>query len=275
MKYGCSTFIDSYKFLSSSLDKLVENLDEDDFLILRKDFPDNCDILKKKIAYPYEYFNKIQDYQKPDAYLKKADFFSKLRNKCPDDNEIERTIQVTNLFNIKNGEELTSLYVKTDIILLADVFEKFMKVSTKHYGISPLYSVSVCSYTLQCCSKYTDIKLKTVQDKEMILLIENNIRGGYSSVMWDRNVKRTLCNDATNLYGHSTSKPLPFNEIKSEGNVCLNEKLNTPDDNDLGYFLEVDLIYPYNIRQKTQFFPVSPESKTISKDDFNDYKKKK
>ena len=153
MRYGCITFIDSYRFLSSSLDKLVKNLDENDFLILKKVFPEYWNILNKKLAYPYEYFNKIEDYQKPVANLKKEDFFSKLKNECPDDSEIERTKQTIKFFNIKNGEELTRLYMKTDIILLTDVFEKFIKVSTKDYGINPLYCVSLCSYTLQCCLK--------------------------------------------------------------------------------------------------------------------------
>ena len=94
--------------------------------------------------------------------------------------------------------------------MLTDVFEKFIKVSTKDYGINPLYCVSICSYTVQCCLKYTDIKLQTLQDKDMILLIENNIRGGISFVIGNRYVKisdnkKILYIDATNLYGHSMS----------------------------------------------------------------------
>ena len=46
------------------------------------------------------------------------------------------------------------------------------------------------------------------------------------------------------------SPPLPYDEIKFEKNVCLGEILNPPVDNDIGYLLEVDLRYAYNIRQK-------------------------
>ena len=112
------------------MDKLVQILDEDDFKILKKVFPDKWQYLNKKIAYPYQYFNSIEDYKKPVDDLKKEDFFSKLKNKCPDDDEIERTREIIKLFNIKNGEELTKLYCKSDVILLADVIEKFVKVST-------------------------------------------------------------------------------------------------------------------------------------------------
>ena len=62
--YGCIRFIDSYRFLSSSLDSLVENLNNDDFIILKKEFPDNWQYLNKKLAYTYEYFNSIDDYKK-------------------------------------------------------------------------------------------------------------------------------------------------------------------------------------------------------------------
>ena len=99
-----------------------------------------------------------------------------------------RTNQIVKLFDNKNGEELTRLYTKTDIILLVDVFEKYIKLS-KECGITPLCCASMCSYTYQCGLKYTDIELQTLQDKDLILLKENNIRGGISSVMGDRYVK--------------------------------------------------------------------------------------
>ena len=85
MTYGCIRFIDNYRFLSKSLDKLVENLDNDDFIILKKEFPDKWEHLNEKLAYPYEYFNNIDDYQKPVNDLKKQDFCSKLKFDYPDD----------------------------------------------------------------------------------------------------------------------------------------------------------------------------------------------
>ena len=80
VKYACIRFIDSYRFLSESLDKLVKNLDGDEFKILKKEFPDKWQYLNKKLAYPYEYFNSIEDYKKPVNNLKKEDFSSKLKN---------------------------------------------------------------------------------------------------------------------------------------------------------------------------------------------------
>ena len=137
--------------------------------------------------------------------------------------------------------------------------------------------MSLSGYTWQCGLKYTGINLQTLQDKDMILLLENIIRGGISSVMGDRYIKsnenkKILYIDANNLYGHSMSEALPYDEIKFEtDNVCLEDILNTPDDSDIGYFLEVDLIYPGDIKEKTKNFPFAPMNKKINSNNFNDY----
>ena len=57
---GCIRFIDSYRFLSMSLDGLVKKLNEDDFRIFKKEFPDKWQYLNKKLAYPYQNFNGIK-----------------------------------------------------------------------------------------------------------------------------------------------------------------------------------------------------------------------
>ena len=85
--------------------------------------------------------------------------------------------------------------------------------------------------------------------------------------------KNILYIEANNLYGHSMSEPLPYDEIKFDNNVNLEDIINTDDDNDIGYFIEVDLKYPVDIREKTKNFPFAPENKKINRDTFNDYMK--
>ena len=154
------------------------------------------------------------------------------------------------MFKIKNGEELSRLYLKIDVFLLVCVIENFLKVSINDFGINPLYCVSLTGYTWQCGSKYTGINLQTLQDKGIILTLENNIRRGVSSVIGDRYVKsdeneKIIYMDATNYYGHSMSQPLPFDEIEMwHGHPILymnklEELLNTPDDSDVAYFLKL------------------------------------
>ena len=129
--------------IKSLQEALLDYMGENDLKFLKTGFPDKWKYLTKKIACPYEYFNSINDYQKPVNNLKKEDFFSKLKNKCPDDEEIERTMDFFKKFNFKNGEELTQIYLKSDVVLLACVFEKFIKASVKEFGINPLYCVSL------------------------------------------------------------------------------------------------------------------------------------
>ena len=122
--------------------------------------------------------------------------------------------------------------------------------------------------------KYTDIKLQTLQDKDLILLLENFILGGSSSVLGYRYVKsdenkKILYMDATSLYKHSMSQIIPYDEIEmwhGHSDLYMNwlEKFfNTPDDSDIGYFVEVDLEYPDNMKEKTKNFPFCPENKKI------------
>ena len=121
--------------------------------------------------------------------------------------------------------------------------------------------MSLPGYTWQCGMKHTNIKLQTLQDTHLILTLEYNIRGGISSVMGNRYVKpddnkKIFYVDANNLYGWAMSEYLPYDEIKFYRNVKLEDILNTPDDSDIGYFIEAELKYLDNIKQKTKDFPL-------------------
>ena len=175
---------------------------------------------------------------------------------------MEGTRKVIELFIITNEEVLTNLYFKSDAFLLACVFEELVKVSINEFNINPLYCVSLAGYTWQCGLEFTDKKLQTLQDREVLLLIKNNIRGEISSVMGDRYVesdesKKILYIDANYLYGHAMSQTLTYDEIKFDGNVKLEGLLKTPDDSDIGYFDDIDLKNPDEIEEKTKCFPFS------------------
>ena len=79
----------------------LDYIGENDLKILKTEFPDKWMCLTKKLAYPYEYFNSIEDYNKPVDNLENKDFFSKLKIKCPDDNEIVRTREFIKKFILK------------------------------------------------------------------------------------------------------------------------------------------------------------------------------
>ena len=77
---------------------------------MKTEFPDKLKNLTTKLAYSYDYFDRIEDYQKHVDNLKKKDFFSKLKNDFPCDKEKARTKEIFKIFNIKSGEELTKIF---------------------------------------------------------------------------------------------------------------------------------------------------------------------
>ena len=162
VQVGCLRFLDSYRFLSSSLDKLVKSLDN--FPIMKLEGMSD-DLFKKKLAYPYEYLN-LDNFQEP-LNLTKEDYWSTLTQSYPSDDDIKRTQELIDKNKIKNGRELTMLYLKMDVLQLADVFENFVESSTRDYKINPLYSYSLPGYTWKAGLKLTNIKLDYIKSKRL------------------------------------------------------------------------------------------------------------
>ena len=148
-----------------------------------------------------------------------------------------------------------------------------MQTSTEEYGTNPLDSYSLPGYTWKAGLKLTKIKLDFIKDttkltsgKEFLLLLENNICGGSSSVMDDRHVvsdvnKHIFYIDANNLYGWVRSQPFPtgnFQKLLLPDNYSqeqvVEDLLQIPDDNEYGFFIDCDLDYPVEIKEKTKIF---------------------
>ena len=83
--------------------------------------------------------------------------------------------------------------------------------------------------------------------------------------------KKILYVDAKNLYGWAMSQYLPYDDIKFDNKVKLDDILNTSDDSEIGYFVECDLIYTDNIKEKTKYFPFCPMNKFSPQDKFSDF----
>ena len=147
------------------------------------------------MAYPYEYLSH-NNFQEP-LNLTKEDLWSTLKQTTPPDEEINRKQEISKTYDLKYGQELTILYLKMDVLQSADIFENFVEKSTLEYGINPLYSYSLPGYIWKAGLKITNIKWDFIRDEELILLLENNIRGGLSSVMGDRYIE---ADENTNFY---------------------------------------------------------------------------
>ena len=273
VKIGCLKFLDSYRFLDASLDKLSTTL---------KSFPSldangmEDDLFKRKLAYPYEKGETIESFYKP-LKLGRDDYLSTLKQSYPDFEEILRT-QAINIKNkITNFKELTMLYLKNDVLLLTDILQNYIDTCKKAYGNNPLYSYSTPSFTWKAGLKMTGVKLDYITDDKLRLILENNMRGGPSSCMGSRYVKRgdrkIVCEDMNNLYGWSMSQKLPtgdFREIEVTRS-SLKRILRTPDNDEHGFLIECDLEYPSSIHEKTKYFPFLPDKKTPKIENFSPY----
>ena len=232
--------MDSYRFLDASLDKLSLTLTS--FPSLDANGMED-DLFKRKLAYPYEKCNNNESYYKP-LKLGRDDYFSTLKQSYPDFEEIIRTQAIIVKNKITNLKQLTMLYLKNDVLILTDIFQNYIDTCKKAYGINPLYSYSTSSFTWKAGLKLTGVKLDYIIDDKLRLLLENNMRGGPSSCMGNRYVKRgerkIVYEDKNNLYGWSMSQYLPSGDFREIKVLRSNLKtiLRTPDNDEPGFLIE-------------------------------------
>ena len=270
-------FKDSLKFLNSALDILVNNLSEDDFKNLKKYFtPEQVKLLKQKGFFPYDYLDNIEKLKDPTPPPQKA-FYSKLKGKGINNYNYKHVLNVWKTFKMKTFKDFLELYNISDVLLLADVFEKFRDVCLKNYGLDPVYYYTAPGLAWDAMLKMTKINLELLSDVDKLLMIEKGIRGGISIIsnrygkannkyMKDFNKKELsiflMYLDANNLYGRAMSEKLPVHSFKWMTNQEIENIFNnrivqvwekTP------CILEVDLEYPEELHDLHNDYPLCPE----------------
>ena len=132
------TFIDSFQFMSSSLDKLVSNLPRESFKYTSKEFKDEkFNLMTRKGVYPYDYMNSFDKFN--EKLPTKENFFSIMNNEHISNKDYQHAKTVWETFNLKTMGEYHDLYLKSDILLLADVFENFRKTCLEYYKLDPCH----------------------------------------------------------------------------------------------------------------------------------------
>ena len=134
-------------------------------------------ILLRKGVYPYEYmdeWNKFDEKELPS----KGSFYSSLTMEDISDTDYKHANNVFKKFNLKNLGEYHDLYVRSDTLLLADVFENFRNTCLNNYELDPAHFVSLPGLAWQACLKKTNVELELITDYDMLLMIEDGIRGG-------------------------------------------------------------------------------------------------
>eukprot|EP01048_Picozoa_sp_COSAG05_P018477 COSAG05_NODE_2710_length_2741_cov_1.654807_2_plen_702_part_01 len=152
-------FLDSIGFLNSSLDKLSENLYEngkgkDKFVHSAKycDQPQHLELILRKGVYPYDYMNDWSRMDETELPPQDA-FYSKLSGKHISDADYEHAQTVWKTFGIKTLGEYHDLYVKTDVLILADVFESFRDICLDYYELDPAHYFTTPNFAWDCMLK--------------------------------------------------------------------------------------------------------------------------
>ena len=147
------------QFMNSSLDSLVKNLSDHDFMCLSEEFSGKfLKLVKQKGVYPYEYMDSFEKFFE-DKLPDKCNCFSSLRDRCISEKDCFKDIIVWNVFKLNTMGDYHDLYLKTDVLLLSDVFEKFIKTCLDYYGLDPCHYFSSPGLSWDAMLKMTGIKL--------------------------------------------------------------------------------------------------------------------
>ena len=166
------TFIDSFQFMSSSLEKLVSNLPKEAFKYTSKKFNGKkLDLISQKGIYPYDFMNSFEKFNKTELQTKE-DFYSILNNEHITDKQYEHAQNLWNTFTLKSMGEYHDLYLKTDVLLLVDVFENFRKTCIQYYKLDPCHYFTSPGLSWDAMLKMTDIRLELMVDIDMFQFIE-------------------------------------------------------------------------------------------------------
>ena len=172
-------FIHSFKFMSSSLDSSTTNLVRGSQCLFgfEEYTSKQYELLVRKGIYPYEYMSSWDRFEETKFPPKEA-FYSKLNMSGVSSENYEHARSVWKEFEIKNLGEYHDLYLKTDVILLANVFEAFREVCLKNYGLGPAHFYTAPGLAWKACLKKTKIRLELLLDPDMLLMFVRGIRGG-------------------------------------------------------------------------------------------------
>ena len=253
-------FSNTYEFCNKNLNKFI--------LLLRKG------------VYPYEYMDNWEKFDETSLPNKES-FYSSLNMENIDDIGYRHGNNVFKRFRLKNLGEYHDLYVQSDTLLLADVFENFRNMCIKVYELDPAHFLSLPGLTWQACLKKTNIKLELLTDYDMLLMVEEGVRGRICNSIhryarannkllknYDENKESSYIQylDANNLYGWAMSQKLPVNDFKWINNEINEEFIKNYNENsDKDYILEIYIKYPRKLRDLHSDLPFLPKRMKIDK----------
>ena len=284
------TFIDSFQFMSSSLEKIVSNLPKESLKYTSKSFKgEKLDLMVRKGVYPYDYMDSFEKFN--HKLPSKEDFYSILNDQHISNEDYEHAQNVWNKFSLKNMGDYHNLYLKSDILLLADVFENFRNTCLEYYKLDPCHYFTSPGLSWDAMLKMTNIKLELMTDIDMFQFIEKGLRGGISYIAnryskannkymkeyyENKPSKYIMYLDANNLYGWAMSQYLPTGGFKwmTQKQIDNIDLAKYKEDSKNGLILEVDLKYPQDLHNFHNDYPLAPEKVKVTDSMLSNYSKR-
>ncbi|KAF4530493.1 hypothetical protein B566_EDAN018469 [Ephemera danica] len=269
-------FVDSYRFLSKSLDVLASLLPNERKECTKKFFPPELlELVYRKGFFCYDYVDCFEKLNETEIPPKEA-FYNRLTDTAISDEEYKHVQMVWIYFGIKNLREYALLYMKIDLTLLSDVFEDFRTLCLRNYKLDPAYYFTLAGFAWDASLRVTNVRLDLLQDYEMHLMIEKGIRGGIAQCCKrysvadnkylgnDQGSTYILYLDQNNLYGLSMSQYLPTGEFTWIDPESLGPVADLDDQSDFGYIMEVDVSYPQELHDLHNDVPLLAEHMVTS-----------
>jgi hypothetical protein len=270
-------FLDSYLFLSAPLSVLVKNLKTENLICSRSVFnkTEQFHLLTQKGFFPYEYLDSFSKFKSKDIPTKN-DFQNTLTQSSISSDDYNFVKKVWSAFECKDFGDYHDIYLMTDCLLLADVFENFRNVSFKNFQIEPVHFFTLPMFSWTAALKFTKIKLELLTDYDMVLFFESGIRGGISVAShrhakannkylpdFDKNKPSSFISylDCNSLYSTIMCEPLPTNEFTwlSSKEINTFNIMECDDYSNIGYVLEVDIEYSKELHDLHNDYPVCAE----------------
>ncbi|MES9903031.1 MAG: hypothetical protein ABW168_10145 [Sedimenticola sp.] len=272
---------------------MVENLKANgglgNFKHFASEFQDEdvAQLLLRKNVYPYTYMNDESRFEETRLPAKEA-FYSEVKKSHISDADYEHACTVFNTLAISTIGEYSDVYLKTDVLLLCDIFENSRQVCHRDYTLDPCNFYSAPGLSWAAMLRMTRVELELITDVDDLLFWERGIRGGISQIShrhaeannpyltsYDMTEPTSYISfwDCNNLYGWACMQKLPIRNFRNlnEVEVLQFDVMQVDDDSTKGYLIEVSLEYPEYLHDEHNCLPLCPSKSHIEDDELSPY----
>ena len=288
-KYSLN-FVDSFNFLSTSIEKLVDSLKKSNhnFDMFKEQMKKGgyseelISMVQKKGIFPYEYITS-EEVLEETSLPSRDRFYSSLKQTSVSEEDYKFALEVFEKGKCKNIKDYLELYLKTDVYLLAEIFENFRKTIFLNYSLDPAQLLTISSLAMQAALLQSKRKIELLRDISVITDFETSVRGGLTSVVQGKNTfnneylkdydeKKDITTgiflDVNSLYATVLSGKLPvgnFHELSEKEIKDLDlDKVDLNGNH--CYALKVDFEIPDEFKKETDDLPMGINQEEIGID---------